>query len=288
LFVSAAALMIGGAAVAQVRSVSRAQPARDFGYFPGDLIISTSVIHLGPDTTLDAGSLPQTGPVSTEIDLRGTTLQEAKEAGGRRITLRTEWQSFATPDEVSRIDIPGYQLVFTKDHARFAANIPGFSIAVSPFRHDLQPVLDPEVLRLDHAVADIDLSRDWRQFYAATALSFLAALALAASRGLRPWPRRTHAPFADAARRITRDTDGGRDALLLLHRAFDRAAGERVLAGDLDRFLARHPRFLPLRAEIENFFAESRRTFFDAASPPSSAVKPWARLARALARAERR
>jgi mxaA protein len=285
----AAAMPIANSALAQIKSVSTEPSQRDFGYFPGDRITSTAVIRVGPDTKLDAGSLPQTGPVTTDIDLRSTTTQETTDTGGRRITIRTEWQTFATPDEVSHIDIPGYQLIFTKDKARFTANIPGFSIAVSPFRHDIQPVLDPSVLRPDHPVAPIDLSRDWQQLYAAGAIALLAAFSLAASRGLLPWMRQKHAPFADAARRITKGTEGGEQALLLLHRAFDLTAGERVLADDLDVFLTRHPRFQPLRADIETFFADSRRIFFDsAASPPSPAAKPWARLSRALARAERR
>jgi mxaA protein len=289
LVVLALALTVESHALAQIRSITTDRTQRDFGYFPGGLISSTAVIHVGPDTTLQAGSLPQTGPVSTDIDLRKATTQEAAESGGRRITVRTEWQSFATPEEVSRIDIPGYQLIFIKDQARLTANIPGFSIAVSPFRHDLQPVLDPSVLRPDHPVAPIDLARDRQQLYAASALALVAALAVIASRGLLPWAGRKHAPFADAARRISRDRAGGRDALLLLHRAFDSTAGERVLADDLDRFLASRPRFRPLRAEIENFFAESRRMFFDSTENlPSPAVTPWARLSRALARAERR
>ncbi len=289
LVVLAAALTMENQALAQIRSVTTDQTQRDFGYFPGGLISSTAVIHVGPDTTLQAGSLPQTGPVSTDIDLLKATTQEAAEPGGRRITVRTEWQSFATPEEVSRNDIPGYQLIFIKDHARLTANIPGFSIAVSPFRHDLQPVLDPSVLRPDHPVAPIDLARDRQQLYAASALALLAVLALTASRGLLPWTGRKRAPFADAARRITRGGTGGRDALLLLHRAFDSTAGERVLADDLDRFLAARPHFRPLRADIENFFAASRRMFFGStANPPSPAVTPWARLSRALARAERR
>jgi mxaA protein len=73
--------------------------------------------------------------------------------------------------------------------------------------------------------------------------------------------------------------------MLTLHRAFDATAGRRLLADDLDAFFARFPRFVPLRSEIERFFAASRQMFFGSvATAPELA---WLRrLARGLARAE--
>ncbi len=282
-----AALVIDCSAHAQIRSIDARPPQRDFGYYPGDLFTSTVVIDVGPDTVLDAASLPPAGPVSAAIDLRDISYSGARIAGGQRITINAEWQTFATPEEVSRVDIPGYQLVLDKGASRLTAAVAGFSIAVSPFRHDLQPVLDTSVLRPDHPVARIDVA-PWRHMlFATAAVALLAALALAWSNGFLAWTNRGRAPFARAAWEIARHADDGRDSFLLLHRAFDEAAGKRVLADDLDHFLMAHPRFAGLRTDIERFFADSRRIFFDTGQA-SPSLPSLMRLSRALARAERR
>jgi mxaA protein len=278
--------MVISAARAQIRSVDARPPQRDFGYFVGDLLVSTAVVDVGPDTVLDANSLPPAGPVSSTVDLRDIGVSEAAVSGGHRITIRTEWQIFSAPGEVSLLDIPGYQPVFIRGQSHLTAAVPGFRISVSPFRHDLQPVLDESVLRTDHPVAHIDVEPSRQMLFGSCAVALLAALYLIGSSGLWPWTRAVRAPFARAARAIARQPDGSQDALLLLHRAFDETAGERVLADDLDQFVIRQARFAPLRSDMEQFFAYSRRHFFGIGQD-DSARPSLACLSRALARAER-
>ncbi len=289
VFCFAAALMVHNSASAQIRSIETKPPQRDFGYYAGDLFVSTAILEVGADTFLDNGSLPPAGPVSPSIDLRSTQISETRAADGRRITIRTEWQNFSTPDEVSRVDVPGYKLIFTQGRSRLTASIPGFSISVSPFRHDLQPVLDASVLRPDHAVEQADIAKDWRMLFMSGATAVLAGLYLAWRNGVFFNVRRGAAPFARAARDIAQHKQNATEAMLRLHRAFDETAGERVLADDLDSFLIKRIRFAPLRADIEGFFAHSRRIFFESDETASTAQLPsLTRLSRALARAERR
>jgi mxaA protein len=71
-----------------------------------------------------------------------------------------------------------------------------------------------------------------------------------------------------------------------LHRAFDEVAGQRLLAEDLDRFLAIHPDLDQQGGEITRFFASSRSVFFGddlgagiATLPPSELSSLAGRLA---------
>jgi mxaA protein len=274
-------------AQAQIRSIDAQPPQRDFGYYAGDLLVSTVVVTVGPDTVLDANSLPPTGPVSPAIDLRNVRFSEARVDGGHRITVRAEWQIFSTPDEVSRVDVPGYQLIFLQQQSRLTAGVSGFSISVSPFRHDLQAVLDASLLRPNHPIAHIDIAPSVHLLFGSCALALLAALYLVWDSGLRPWARREHTPFARAARDIARYSRDSPDALLLLHRAFDETAGERLLAEDIEQFIITQARFAPLSSEIKKFFDESRQVFFDVGDTCPS-LPSLVRLSRALARAERR
>ena len=271
---------------AQVLSVVLHTPSRDFGYFVGDFLVSTAVITVGPDTVLDARSLPSAGPVTSSTDLRRIDVSEASAADGRIVTLRAEYQTFSAPEEVSQVSVPGYQLAFMKGGARLTATVPGFAFAASPFRHDLTPIVDLGVLRPDHGVGVVDVAWPRLEIIGGGIVAVLAVLGLVASGGGLPW-RRRNAPFARAARQI-RAAGAGREALLALHRALDATAGERVLADDLEGFLQRHRRFARLRDELKEFFAVSRESFFgDRDGDLGGRGDGLVRLSRALARAER-
>jgi mxaA protein len=284
-----AAILISLPAKAQILSVTVQPPARDFGYYVGDVLSSDAIITVGPGTILDANSLPYASPVTPSIDLRRATVSEAAVAGGgRRITIRTEYQTFATPDEVARVEIPGYELVFSQAGKRLAVNVPGFGFSVSPFRHDIQATVDPALIKPDHPPAFIDTTWPRIKLFAALATALTALLWLAATEQWLPWRRSARQPFAQAFARIRRAGEEP-EAWRILHRAFDETAGTRVFSGDIESFLAEHARFASHRADIENFFAASHEKFFTPAND-TTVLPPHhlENLCRRLARAERR
>ena len=277
-------LLLPVTASAQIRSVSLQPPKRDFGYFVGDLFVSTAAITVAPGTTLDTRSLPAAGPVTSSTDLRRI---DVSEASAQTITIRTEYQTFSAPEEVSQVTVPGYQLTFMQAGTRLTATVPAFSFASSPFRHDLTPIVDLTVVRPDRSMGPANMSRSRLESLAGGIVAFLAILAILAAEGRAPW-RQSRAPFALAARQIGKCREPGRRTLLVLHRALDTTAGERVLADDLDGFLRKHRHFAGLRTELQDFFAVSRESFFgDRDAVPHSFADKLTRLARSLARAER-
>ncbi len=58
-----------------------------------------------------------------------------------------------------------------------------------------------------------------------------------------------------------------RAAYARLHSAFNASGGEVLFETGIDRFLAQHPRFAPLRDEIVQFFQASKRVHFGSAAP---------------------
>ncbi len=80
---------------------------------------------------------------------------------------------------------------------------------------------------------------------------------------------------------------GYRVALLKLHRAFDLAAGQRVLADDVAEFLRQHPEFGPYRADVERLFASSRQAFFANDVENARSAMPLPALTRAQRSARR-
>jgi hypothetical protein len=70
--------------------------------------------------------------------------------------------------------------------------------------------------------------------------------------------------------RIQPGGGGYRQALVLLHRAFDETCGARLLAGDLERFFQQHPRHSQHRAGVIRFFESSRAVFCADPVPPAA------------------
>ena len=252
------------------------------------MLSATAVIDLAPGTILDTASLPQPGPVAASIDVRRVEVQREAGDAGPRLTVRVQYQSFFTPEQVLQTAVPGYVIAFANAGRRYTADVPGFAFTASPFRHDLQPVLDDSVLRPDHPLPHVHASQPVRLLAAGFAMiaAGLATLLVPAS---RTWLGR-RGPFARAARDISRlehSPESSRDALLALHRAFDSTAGRRVLADDVEAFFREHRNFQPLRDRVAAFFAASRAAFFadGGETLPMPALRS---LCRELARAERR
>ena len=271
----------GSPAAAQIVSVVLHGPTRDFGHFVGDLLTSTAIITVQPGTVLDPRSLPPVGPASAIADVRQVEIGGTQD----RIEIAVTYQSFFAPEQVSQADIPGYTLIFLAHGARLAALVPSFTYTASPFRHDLQPSVDPAAMRPDHASLP---ARAPGAIWAMAAGAVLMAAGLLALIGR--WPVPSRRPFAVAASQLAQaaraPAQDRRETLLVLHRAFDATAGRRVFAEDIEDFLQQHPGLLPLRTRIQTFFAASRQVFF-AEDDHAPDITLWVALCRDLARAER-
>ncbi len=124
-------------------------------------------------------------------------------------------------------------------------------------------------------------------------VSLLALTALAYQLAWWPFHGRRARPFTRAAREIStligegRSSDSYRQALLELHRAFDMAAGKRLLASDIAEFMRSHPEHGQSSGDVTRFFEASRCAFFanDAAAgertlSPGALVDLVGRMAR--------
>lgn len=288
---------ITGRAAAEVRAVHTIEP-RAFGYFLGDILERTIEIETGPDDEIVAASLPRTGPSNYWLELRAITQTSERRGDGRLHKLTLTYQAFYAPIDPRKQTIPAAEIAVRGPNGSERTTIPPFTFLMSPLR-EIFPEKSGETaetfLRPDMATP---LRRSGALRTAALVAAILSGLFLVLlARDLAWWPfhRRPARPFSRAVREIGRalaqgGADGYRAALLCLHRAFDTAAGHRLLAADLDRFLAAHPEHGDTRAAVERFFSASRAAFFgDAERDAETALPPTAlqELAAALARQER-
>lgn len=293
----ALAVPAASATAAAVRSVELSGP-RPFGFFIGDIIRHEVTITADPGLRVVAASLPQPGPLTYWLELRGVELEDLGDHSGlRRHRLHLEYQTFYAPLEPLALEIPPITLTLQDGAKRAEATVPAWTFLTSPLR-EIRPQRDETgtYLRPDAAPRGVPLS-GWLMGTGGSGGSALLLLGLIARhRGWWPFRARTKRPFARSVRDLRRglrddaDMEAYRAALLTLHRAFDATAKRRILADDLPMFLDAAPAFRPLQSDIERFFAASRQAFFrtDGAAafrllPPEGLVA----LGRRLAAAER-
>lgn len=270
---------------------------RPFGYFIGDVITHEAVLALDPGYQLAESGLPRPRPVTYWLDLVSARLTALPErAGGRRYRLTLTYQTFYAPLEPRALEIPAVPLVAADRDKRLALSVPAWTFVSSPLREIVSSrTANPMALQPDIAPAPYPLRDDLRAAGGAAGLAVASLLALAMLRGWGPFASR-RMPFCDAARRLRRSLadaptpEAYAAGLVLLHRAFDAAAGRRLLAEDVITFLAGAPRFAPEADAIVRFFAASRMVFFGMDPEQARAVLPadaLLALSRRLAAAER-
>ena len=295
-----AALSLAAAAngaSAEVRAVHAVEP-RAFGYFLGDTLERTLEIETGPDDEIVAASLPRTGASNYWLELRDIDVTSKQDGDGRLHTLKLTYQTFYAPIDPKKVTIPAAEIAIRGPAGNETVSLPAFTFLTSPLREIFPEKSGETAETFLRADAPSQFRRSGGLRTAALAAVALSALFLALlARDLAWWPfhRRPARPFSRAVREVgralgTRGSDSYRRALVALHRAFDAAAGHRLLAADLDGFLSAHPEHEENRAEVERFFAASRAVFFGDAQREGEVGLPpheLKELAFALARQER-
>lgn len=284
-----------GLASAQIidRSMTAPQP---FGVLLGDVFTLKTRVDVAPPFKLDPSALPKPGPVTYWLDLRSVSSTETRGPNGvTRYEILAEYQTFYAPLEAIEQTVPPMKLVVADGQGkRVEADGASWTFITSPLRpivatagggsaYGLRPDAAPQPPSLRPAQVDAAI---------AAGAALLALVWLAWARAWPPFHKRPSRPFATAARAVAKAAADGehgwRSAALSLHRAFDAAAGKRLLGEDLPGFIASRPAFARLEADIGQFFHASRRAFFGRSMAPSEMpASELVSLSRSLAAAER-
>ena len=280
-------LLLSPALQAQTPQVTLDAP-RANGWWVGDVITLTAEVEVPRAFTLDPAALPRPRAVSYWLDLRELEISDRRQGDMRKVTLRFDYQIFYVALDPREQTIPPVTLRFVGPDGDLLARIPGFSMVVSPLR----PILAPTTLSELAPLRPVRLvsPRPARQgLVAGGALALAGVAGLLWHLGLGPF-HRADRPFTRAARDIARRMrrDGAQDtaAWLRLHRAFDAVFGRRMMAGDVDGFVAAHPAFAPAHGDIAPFFHASEARFFGRGAPDWTTARLGALAAR-LGRLER-
>ena len=271
---------------------------RQFGYVIGDRIEHRVALVLRPGFKLDPASIPAPGRTTRWLSLNEAVLEGKARDSTSRHTIRLRYQVVNAAPTVIGAGTPPVSLRITGAEDDLPVVIPAWAFTIGPIVKpeerppgtlpDLRPPLPPPPVPITERTARV------------TALGLLATalLLLAAWRHLRgSFGRFARGPFSHACRRLERrmrhaHTPGTyADALIDVHGAFNATAGRVVFAHDLQRFFVEHPRFEPLRGQIEGLFAESAELFYgssEGASTQEGSLDRLHALCRAFREVERR
>jgi mxaA protein len=255
------------AAPLQTLEASTREP-RAFGYFVGDVVSREIVVRSPKALRFDAASLPQVGRRGGALELRHADWQRHAEADADRYELRLDYQVFLAPREARVLEMPPVMLRFEGAPRAEELRIDAWPIALAPLvpieaspRHGLGE------LRPDIAPPPIDTGPLQRRLAAYALVGLLALGYLGAVYLAWPWWQRWQRPFARAWQTLRglkaeASPQQLRGAVQRLHEALNDSAGQVLFEQGIERFVARQPRFAPLRDDIAAFFRRSREAFF--------------------------
>ncbi|CAN5149780.1 hypothetical protein BH11PSE9_BH11PSE9_38650 [soil metagenome] len=285
--------MMAIAQAAPLQLSATASEPRAYGYQLGDVVTRTVAVHVPEGLVLDESSVPLPGARGKAIELRSVARRSSAESGGRRHDLTLEYQVFLSPPQTRTLETPTFTLRFTGQPRAQELRIEGWPITVSPIMPveasprrglgDLQPDVAPPLIATSAA-------RHRLIAYAVIASLLLAYLAHVYI-GLPFWAR-TRRPFTSAWRSLRGLSSAStqaqsRAAYQQLHEALNRTAGEVVFEGGVERFVAKQPRFAPLREDLKSFFAKSCQQFFGEATTQTNDAGWLLDFARRCRNAER-
>jgi mxaA protein len=247
-------------------------PAQSNGIHVGDVMARKVVIETSPPYQISRNALPMKGVSRNGIEL--ADIQVATHQRGKKtlyeIALR--YQVFASASVPTVMQLPAEEFALTGGPKALAIQLPTWRFWFSPLvvadittaKDNLQPQYRPSL---------IDTSAHRSRLAVFIGLLVVGLLGLVYVNADRRWLPFMGGAFAQAHRklkRLPRNAAQEKQALLALHQAFNQMYGSNLFAQDISQFVAAHPGFAKVKADIESFFEQSNRVLFGHAQQDSA------------------
>lgn len=269
-------------------TIKTIDPAKRVGYTVGDVIEREVILTIKAPYKLIDTSLPITGYekryrgqlIGIELKSIKHLKDEHKDYTTHQIHLA--YQVFTNNVVAKNAALgPEYlNLINTKNSKDLVKyRIPSLDIAISPIsifgqvkiENNMSTFLGPLLLTDDKETQWLKIS---------LALLALSLLSLTYIVGMHAWLPRMGGPFAKAYRTLRKlpdSAEGLKQGISHVHQSLNSTASMSVFNDNLGVFLAEHPKFLPLKTEIQQFFGLSRHVYFEptAAHNVGETPKQW-------------
>lgn len=259
-----------GATKAPPITMAVVEQPRATGYFVGDKITQRVLLETNGQTLSPV--LPKPGRVSAWFERRSANIQT--DASSRR-WLVVDYQILNAPPKLITARLPSWSVPVKgiTGATSAALTVPAAKVNVAPLSLPGTPAqVGISDLRPDHLPPVIETAPMRRALKASVGALLLTLIAWVTWNIWRNRRALATQPFANALREMRALDDREPRAWQALHRAFDRTAGRVIQSATLPVLFERAPQLIPVRGEIEQFFAQSSRLFFGTA--PATAAVP--------------
>ena len=254
-------------------TIKEDNPTRDAGYVVGDLLERTITLTVKKPYELVKESIPIVGYEHrwkgqiSGIELSKVSSEEVQHSDSATHVIHLTYQVFTTgklaKPAALRAEILKMRNTEKKETLQY--RVPSFNFRVSPLsvfgsvklKEEMSPFMPPFL---------IDSSKQKVTLKVLVGLLGLSLLGLLYILGIHAWLPRMGAPFAKAYRDIRKmpETAAGlQQAAARIHESLNKTAGTSLFGNNIDSFIQDKPAFLPVKLDIEKFFALSRKVFFE-------------------------
>ncbi|MES2182200.1 MAG: hypothetical protein V4493_08885 [Pseudomonadota bacterium] len=275
---------------AGIVSIKTIDPVRLVGYTVGDVIEREVILTIKAPYALIETSLPIPGYEKRYkgqvigIELKSVSHTKEENDDSTTFDIKLAYQVFTNNVVAKNAALgPEYlNLINTKNSKDLVKyRVPSLDIAISPIAIFGQVKIENNMsdFRGPLLLSDVKEKRRFKVAIAVLAISLLGLLYIL---GMRAWLPRMGGAFAKAyraTRKFPNTPDGLKSAVSRVHESLNATAAMSVFSTNLDEFLAKNPKFLPMKTEIQQFFSLSRQVYFepDAAHNVGSDPLHWLR-----------
>lgn len=274
------------AQVAEARVLRVINPSQSNGIQIGDVMNRTMEIEVSSPYQIAKNALPMKGLNRNGIELADITVKKLLRdnlpsnnlhSDNKNIyTITLRYQVFASAAQPVVMQLPEETFALTGGAKALSIKVPAWHFWFSPLvtegisnaKENLQPQFKPTLV-------DINLhhTRLWLSF----GLLITGLIGLIYINADRRWLPFMNGAFAQAHRELKKlgksqanQQTVEKNALIYLHQAFNAVHGENLFANEVERFLAAHPEFYKLKANIIAFFDRSNASLFASQQPNSA------------------
>lgn len=257
----------GTAFAASPLHVEDLTPPRTFGIVMGDILEQKFSVRLSSGYQLDFASLPQVGSSLNDfLEVCGAAWSEEPGKFEVLYHIRLSYQVFKGVRSPETLEVPALPLRAMRGNEMLEGTLPSWQFTLSPI---IPPGMADENVALAGDLPLPSIASESDAYLLSFLVVNLLGLGLYAAWCLQ-WPpfRRRVQPFRKALntlRLLAKEPatpETSQRALRLVHSALDQTAGYVVFNGQFERFLVEYPQYVPLRAELGDFFTLSSRMFF--------------------------
>lgn len=265
LLVNFAVYTLGAHANVSVQNVIKViNPIHSNGIQIGDVLNRTIEYETDAIYQLPKTSLPIKGEIRDGVEVREVTTQSTKH--DKKITYKVEisYQVFtsAAKPVIMRLPNEHFELIGGSKHV--AIDVPAWPFWFSPLvaegianaKENLQPQQKPALVDLKPYQAGLWFA------VGSMILGLVGLIYVNADKGLLPF---MNGAFAQAYRHIKRlpnHPSSHQQALIQLHRAFNKVNRANLFESEIERFLSNNPKFSKMANEIKDFFNRSNIALF--------------------------